>query len=234
MVGHLLFEGGSTTHGAGDAERRGGYTGRLSYHYADYNEQLAIQGLSNLYPFIYTHNNGVSDSTALKFVHTLPHSIDKARKLVWGADPEELRIVGVFAIGGTLDTLAYRFGTDELLDKWGQALNKIKAINEEKGILPIYIRTPFPDESTLFKGRPVNLELRDKQAELTTAVLPDCISFESMLGPEIDRQAVVENGPIHWGVHPNARGYDIIAKYLTPIIDAKFGIDSRSLLSGNL
>jgi hypothetical protein len=223
MVGHLLIEGGSTAQGYGDEERKGGYAGRLLYHYIDYNTAKLSQKRASL-PYIYAHTNGLVDNIVRTYVHTLPNSIRKARQFD-GLGRHEVKLVGVFAVGGSLDSFAREQGTESILNEWRLALNGIKKICQEQDVHSIYIGMPLQDENSRLSSIIPDLTLRDRQAEITEQLLPDLIPFEMMAGTD----SVLEEGPLHYGIHPNAKGYGSVADYLIPLIDRGFGMNSRAL-----
>jgi hypothetical protein len=220
MIGHLLIEGGSTAQGYGDERRKGGYAGRLLYHYGDYNTAQYLKKDRSL-PYIYVHTNGLVDNTALRYAQTLPNNIQRA-KSINGFGRHEMKLVGIFAIGGALDVFAHERGSEVILEEWRLALNGIKKICQEQEVHPIYIGIPKRNEHTQIKGKVPDRDLGDRQAAITAQLLPDLIPFETMAGTGL----VLEQSPLYKGIHPNAAGHDKIEAYLIPRIDAAFGIES--------
>lgn len=222
----LLIEGASTAAGYGDERKQGGFAGRLDTHYQDWNNALDFTSSNESRSSVLVHRNGLPDISPHKLVQTLPHDIAKARAAI---DPHrETRLAAVVAIGCYLDHQAKEKGVSGALEEWELALIGIREIFGAEKIPAVYVTTPAEGKIRTL-GRVVDPSLRRMQQELTLGTLQDCIPFETMIGPNTDLTSVTEQGPRHWGVHPNAEGHHRMAACLVPLIDRMFNIQTDPL-----
>lgn len=223
MIAHILHEGGSTAQGFGDEGRRGGYAGRLFYHYYEYGERLlAGAAPPSDIAYIYTHCNGLIGNMPIRLAGNLQNDIDKAKLF----QETRARLVATIAIGGSLDKRAEKIGRSHCLALWERSLIDIKNRCMSENIDTTYIGTPFPADEALARGKPIDTDLRDSQFEIAQQVLPNMVTFESLVGASEDCSQYVDQSPLYAGQHPNAAGYDKITRFLVSVLDGQLGVSS--------
>ncbi|MEK7152718.1 MAG: SGNH/GDSL hydrolase family protein [Patescibacteria group bacterium] len=222
MIAHILFEGSSTAAGYGDESERMGYAGRAAYYYRKHNLQV-VHNPDIPRNFVYTHLHGQPDNYLPQFVDTLPQHIAEARWSVKSGD--DIRMVGVFAIGGFLAGYVSRYGEEETLLYWRRSLRQLEQVCREgpRDIEPIVLALPTPGPNArLANGKEPDFEFRNKLARLaleSTDNWATYVDLDDIVGNDRARYIAKDD------MHPTAAGYDEVSRHLIVLIDDKLGLE---------
>lgn len=221
-VGQLLFEGGSTAQGFGDEAEKLGYAGRLAYYYRNYSA-AARKDTTLPCRLVGAHFFGQPDRTIDVVLADLPRHATEAR-LSCVKMGLAIHLIGVFAVcfypGGLGARLAHN--NDQVKEYWVKKFSALELACNAEDVAPIFLSTPKPDKGVPYGGgRLPDLDLLEDLTELARARTQgwaDFIRFEDIVNSQRDDCVAPD------GIHPNARGYDKIAGFLKPIVDAHLGI----------
>jgi hypothetical protein len=148
--------------------------------------------------------------------------VTEARGLLRGYTGKS-RIVGLFALGNTLDYLAGREGANKALLTWRESFDILRQTCERQGVSPLIVSPPeYAPGMKLFRGKPIDFDLYREQLAIADKKIREWniphISFETIVGE--DKAACMDPG----GRHPNALGYERIVTHLIPLINEQLGI----------
>lgn len=216
--------------GFGDELRQGGYGGRVSAYYIDYMAAAWRQEPKPQCPWVTVHGNGVPDRSVTVYAPDFPDNVDLARR-AGGIPGWESRLVAVLVMGSSLTRLAREKGEEGALQVYRDSLDKVRATCEQNKISTIGLAMPVPGEHfTLANGKRPNIEMARQTGSIAATHLSEW-GVPTEFG-YMDQIAPTQGDRDPDGAHLSASGYDRVARFLVPRINAMLGIDPSFLHKG--
>lgn len=215
MIAQVLIDGGSTAQGWGDETGKGGFAGRIFNYTLDHLE-IAREHPELACRWIQFRNSGEANKTLPSVAESFVQHVDDARSLLWRQSHHEWRSIAVFAIGYCTPGDVKTCGTMPPEQSWEYTFDGLVNTCFRYGITPIFLGTPrLADDVVLGNGKRPD---HDLLARLAAKTVERAKAWEELEDPYIPFEDIVGDDKPNCmapdGMHPNARGHSLIARYL--------------------
>lgn len=226
-IAQIYIEGSSTAYGLGDELGRGGFAGRLAYHYTQYSEQAKDGVRQSPFSWVFTYQHAKLNAGLGHIVEHLPSHIGEAH--VNARRLDSIRRIGIFVIGKRPEYELRTYSADQVYRSWRNNFDDLEQLCGDYAIEPIFLLTPEVDHiKPLPPDLSIDHELRHKMMRVT---LGRVASMEAPLMSFEESIDYAEDCIAPDGIHGNARAYDKIYRKLVPLIDERLSIDTTDLLT---